>query len=328
MPRFSRRSVLRGTASTCAASAFSLPMLGKARAADFILKYANQSPASAPVNVRAREAADKIREESGGRVDIKIFPNNQLGSDADMISQLRSGAIDFMTETGALMENLVPTASINAVGFAFPDYAAVWKAMDGDLGAAVRKGFAKANLYAFAKVWDNGFRQITSGTKPINSPEDLKGFKIRVPVAPIQVALFKGLGAAAISLPLKEVYSSLQTHLADGQENALVLIDTFKFYEVQKYCSITKHQWDGFWMLSSMKRLSKSTGTPQRSSSELTRKNSTNPCAASSRSMGWYSMILTSSPFARRLKIQVITTNGKRSSVTKYGLLLNSTRAH
>jgi TRAP-type transport system periplasmic protein len=254
MSHTTRRRVLKSAAAAGAAAAFSVCAIGgRAAAAEFVLKYANQSPANAPVNIRSLEAANKIREETGGRVDIKIFPNNQLGSDADMISQLRTGAIDFMTETGALMESLVPSASVNAVGFAFADYDAVWRAMDGDLGKAVRASFAKSNLYAFEKVWDNGFRQITSGTKPINTPQDLKGFKIRVPVAPIQVALFRGLGASPVSLPLKEAYSSLQTHLADGQENALVLIDAFKFYEVQKYCSVTRHQWDGFWMLSSMR---------------------------------------------------------------------------
>jgi tripartite ATP-independent transporter DctP family solute receptor len=258
MARITRRRFAKSVAAVTAGSVFSInTWTSRARAAEFVFKYANQQPVTNPINIRAREAIKKISQETNGRVEIQIFPNNQLGSDTDMISQLRTGAIDFMTETGALMENLVPTASVNGVGFAFPNYAAVWKAMDGDLGAHVRAAFAKARLHCFEKMWDNGFRQTTSSIKPINTPADFKGFKIRVPVSPIQVSLFKGLGASPTSLPIKEVYSALQTRLADGQENALVLIEVFKFYEVQKYCSMTSHMWDGFWMLASGKSWSR-----------------------------------------------------------------------
>ena len=103
----------------------------------------------------------------------------------------------------------------------------------------------------FETVWDNGFRQITTSTKPIQTPEDLKNFKIRVPVVPLWVAMFKSLGAAPVSLPLSEAYLALQTKVADGQENPLPLIDSAKFYEVQKYCSLTNHAWDGFWFVAS-----------------------------------------------------------------------------
>jgi tripartite ATP-independent transporter DctP family solute receptor len=250
MARMTRRRFVKRLASTGVGSLFAINILtSRARGAEFVLKYANQQPVTNPINIRAKEAIEKIKQQTNGSVEIQIFPNNQLGSDTDMISQLRSGAIDFMTETGALMENLVPSGSINGVGFAFPDYPTVWKAMDGDLGTHVRAAFAKANLHCFEKIWDNGFRQITTGSKPINTPDDLTGFKIRVPVSPIQVSLFRSLGASPTSLPIKEVYSALQTRLADGQENALVLIEVFKFYEVQKYCSLTSHMWDGFWML-------------------------------------------------------------------------------
>jgi TRAP-type transport system periplasmic protein len=100
-------------------------------------------------------------------------------------------------------------------------------------------------------VWDNGFRQITSSTRPIKAPEDLANFKIRVPVVPLWVAMFSALGAAPVSIPLNEAYSALQTKIADGQENPLALIESAKFYEVQKFCSLTNHAWDGFWLISS-----------------------------------------------------------------------------
>ena len=193
--------------------------------------------------------AEAIRTETNGRFDLQIFPNNQLGSDTDMLSQIRSGGVEFFTLSGLILATLVPAASINGIGFAFPDYTTVWKAMDGDLGAYVRGEIAKANLVVMDKIWDNGFRQTTSSTKPINSPDDYKGFKIRVPVSPLWTSMFKAFDASPASINFSEVYSALQTKIVEGQENPLALISTAKLYEVQKYCSLTNHMWDGFWFL-------------------------------------------------------------------------------
>jgi tripartite ATP-independent transporter DctP family solute receptor len=182
-----------------------------------------------------------------------VFPNNQLGSDTDMLSQLRSGALEFFTLSGLILSTLVPVASINGVGFAFKDYSQVWPAMDGALGTLVRGEIAKRGLYAFAKVYDNGYRQITSANKPVKTPEDLSGFKIRVPASPLWTSMFKAFGASPTTINFNEVYTALQTHVVDGQENPLSLIDTAKLYEVQKYVAITNHMWDGFWFLANKK---------------------------------------------------------------------------
>ncbi len=99
------------------------------------------------------------------------------------------------------------------------------------------------------KIWDNGFRQTTSSTKPINGPDDFKGFKIRVPVSPLWTSMFKAFDAAPASINFSEVYSALQTKIVEGQENPLAIISTAKLYEVQKFCSLTNHMWDGFWFL-------------------------------------------------------------------------------
>ena len=99
------------------------------------------------------------------------------------------------------------------------------------------------------KIWDNGFRQITSSTREIKTPEDLKNFKIRVPPAPILTSLFKALDAGPSPINFNELYSSLQTKVVDGQENPLPIIATTRLYEVQKSCSLTGHVWDGYWIL-------------------------------------------------------------------------------
>jgi tripartite ATP-independent transporter DctP family solute receptor len=148
-----------------------------------------------------------------------------------------------------ILATLVPAASISGIGFAFPDYDTVWKAMDGGLGAHIRGEITKANLVVMDKIWDNGFRQTTSSTKPINGPDDLKGFKIRVPVSPLWTSMFRAFDAAPASINFSEVYSALQTKIVEGQENPLAIISTAKLYEVQKFCSLTNHMWDGFWFL-------------------------------------------------------------------------------
>ncbi|AWM86577.1 TRAP transporter substrate-binding protein [Microvirga sp. 17 mud 1-3] len=245
----SRRRLLSVGSTAFAGAVIGAPFIARAQQAEFTYKYANNLPETHPMNARAREMAAAIKAETNGRVDLQIFPNSQLGSDTDTLSQVRSGGVEFFTLSGLILSTLVPAASINGVGFAFPNYDAVWKAMDGELGAYVRAQIAKANLVAMDKIWDNGFRQTTSSTKPINTPDDLKGFKIRVPVSPLWTSMYKAFDAAPASINFNEVYSSLQTKVVEGQENPLAIVSTAKLYEVQKYCSLTNHMWDGFWFL-------------------------------------------------------------------------------
>jgi tripartite ATP-independent transporter DctP family solute receptor len=246
---FSRRTLLKASAATAVMGSVGAPFVARAQAAEFTYKYANNLPDSHPMNARAKEMAAAIKAETNGRFDLQIFPNNQLGSDTDMLSQIRSGGIEFFTLSGLILATLVPAASINGIGFAFPDYDTVWKAMDGDLGAYIRGEIAKANLVVMDKIWDNGFRETTSSSKPINGPDDFKGFKIRVPVSPLWTSMFKAFDAAPASINFSEVYSALQTKIVEGQENPLAIISTAKLYEVQKFCSLTNHMWDGFWFL-------------------------------------------------------------------------------
>lgn len=243
----SRRTFLGSAAALSAAAAIGMPRV--ARAAEYELKYANNLPLSHPLNIRAQQAAERVAAETKGQVEIKIFPNNQLGGDTDMLAQVRSGGVTFFTPSALVIATLVPVAAINAVGFAFADYDQVWKAMDGTVGTLVRNAIAKSGLYAFEKMWDNGFRQITTSNRPITTAKDMDGLKIRVPVSPLSISMFKALGAAPTSLQFSEVYSSLQTRIVDAQENPLPIIQVAKLYEVQKYCSLSNHIWDGYWFI-------------------------------------------------------------------------------
>ncbi|GJE44874.1 TRAP transporter substrate-binding protein [Methylobacterium soli] len=241
-----RHAVTLGAAAGISAA---LP-LRYARAAEFSFKWGTNVPEAHPLNVYGRKAAEALTQATNGRVELRLFPNNQLGGDADMLSQVRSGALECFSLSGVnVLSTMLPASAISGVGFAFKDYPMLWNAMDGKLGAWLRGQINKAGLVAMEKIWDNGFRQVTTSTRPIVKPEDFRGLKIRVPVSSLWTSLFQGLGASPTGLNFAEVYTALQTKVVDAQENPPAIIAASKFYEVQKYCSLTNHMWDGWWFL-------------------------------------------------------------------------------
>jgi TRAP-type transport system periplasmic protein len=239
-----RRDVLKQIAGVAATALVPGAAMAQGAGGNFNLKIAISLPENHPTSVALKDACAEIGKESKGRLTIHVYPNGQLGSDTDTVSQVRSGAIDFVCTAGTIWGNLVPVTSINTVAFAFPDYATVWKAMDGELGAHIRGSFDKVNLVAVGKVFDHGYRQTTTGAKQIKEFKDLSGMKIRVPASPMLTSLFKGLGTSPATVPIGELYTALQTKVVDGQENSLPTIDAIKAYEVQKYCAYTAHMWD------------------------------------------------------------------------------------
>lgn len=247
MNTYSRRHFAAlGAASAIATS---LP-LRHARAAEFSFKLGTNVPDSHPLNVYVRKAAEEIAQATDGRFELKVFANNQLGGDSDMFSQLRAGALECFTLSGVnVLSTLIPSAAIWGVGFAWKDYPTLWNALDGQFGTHLRSQITKAGLVVMDRIWDNGFRQVTNSVRPINSPADLQGLKMRVPVSALWTSLFKSLGASPTAINFAEVYSALQTKIVDGQENPPAIISAAKLYEVQKYCSLTNHMWDGWWFL-------------------------------------------------------------------------------
>jgi tripartite ATP-independent transporter DctP family solute receptor len=252
-PKFqlTRRQILAGASALPLFSIASRP----AHAAEFTYKFATGQDPSHPVNKRAQEAIDRIRTATGGRLEIKLFPANQLGSDTDLLSQIRNGGVEFFNQASVVLSTLVPAAGIINTGFAFHDYNEVWKAMDGPLGAYVRAQIEKVGLLTMSKPWDNGFRHVTTSSRPVKTPDDLKGMKLRVPAAPMLSSLFTALGASPTPINFNEVYSALQTRLVEGQENPLAIISSARLYEVQKYCSLTNHVWDAYWILGNRKAM-------------------------------------------------------------------------
>jgi TRAP-type transport system periplasmic protein len=243
-----RRFFLRTARAASGVAAFGI-LTRRGDAAEFTWRYANEMVPTHPMNVHLQQAAERIRQQSGGRMEIQIIPGSQLGGATDMLSQLRTGVIQLFNLSGVILSTVMPVASINGIGFSFKDYDQVWAAMDGALGAYVRSVIETSGIFAFDKMWDNGYRQVSSSTHPINTPEDFKDFKIRVPVSPLWTSMFRRFGATPMTINFSEVHSALKTKFVDGQENPLSLIEHNKFYEVQKYISLTNHMWDGFWTL-------------------------------------------------------------------------------
>jgi len=243
-----RQSLKLGAMSFCA------PFIAtRAFGAPITLRFGNELPVGSLLNVVLTQTSKKIADETNGEVQLQIFPAAQLGGGPELLSQLRSGALDFYSPSGAVLSTMMPVAAINNIGFVFSDMKRFWAAMDGELGELVRTTFEKSPLYLFEKPWDCGFRQITTSTKPVTQASDLVGLKLRVPPSPLYTSMFSALGAAPTPIPFAEAYTALQTKIVDGTELPLTTFYYAKLYEVQKYISLSRHMWDGWWSLSNRK---------------------------------------------------------------------------
>ena len=214
---------------------------GPARAAEFNFKLGHDKRADEPMGLRSAEAARRIKTESGGRVEITLFPANALGTDTATLSQVRANAVQMMIVSDGVIGNIVPIAAMENVAFAFANYKQAYDAMDGPFGANIRASIAAAGIIALDKVWVSGFKQIGTSTHPIVVPDDLRGQKIRVPPSPIEVAVMNAFGASAVPINSAELYTALQTRVVDGAALPFVTIEVQKFFEVLKYISETNH---------------------------------------------------------------------------------------
>jgi TRAP-type transport system periplasmic protein len=246
----SRRTALKALAVSGAALSSASPIFAQATKT---YKLGISLAQSHPTVLGLQAACAEVLAETKGQLVIEVFANSQLGSDADMVSQVRSGAIDFVATAGGVWANLIPVAGITGTPFAFPNLQTAFASVDGDLGAHVRGEFSKVNLAPVGAVWDHGFRHITTSAKTINTVQDLAGMKLRVPATPTLQVMFKAMGAAPTTIGIADVYTALQTKVVDGQENPFAIIEAFRFYEVQKYCALTGHAWECFWLASNLR---------------------------------------------------------------------------
>ena len=186
---------------------------------------------------------ENIERESGGAVKIALYPSSSLGSAGSMAQQLRDGALDFALVATDNLSGLEPLFAVGNVGFAFVDNATGYRAMDGPLGNLVRKRLLDLGIYAFDRVMGAGFTQVMNGVRPVGSPSDLAGLKLRTPTSRVIINMLQTLGGVPAPIDLAQVYTSLQTHLVDG---IIITLDGFEgahLYEVQKYVSLLNPAW-------------------------------------------------------------------------------------
>ena len=226
------------------------------QAADFKLRQFHNQPADSPLHKRLVEMWAAVKTETGGRVDVATFADNdQLpGSDPAALKMLVDGELDFFTLNGGLIGTVVPAVNVQGIPFAFRDEAQVYKAIDGDLGAHLAKEMAAKGIYAVPRAcFESGFRQITCSVRPIRTVDDLKGIKMRSPDTPVYVECWKALGATPVVFNFNKIYEALKTGEADAQDNPLNVAELLKLYEVQKYISLTNHMWSGFNLIANLK---------------------------------------------------------------------------
>jgi tripartite ATP-independent transporter DctP family solute receptor len=248
-----RMTRARFTATAATATFATIGVISsEARAAEFEYKFAHGSTTNFSFHVRMVQAFEAITKETKGRLVIKSFPNGVMGSEIANLGQIRNNTIQFNPIPAIALSTVVPNTAIDGIGFAFKDSAAVEAAYDGPAGEHIRQQIIGKGIYAFPTVMNLGMRVVTSSTRPIRTAADFNGFKIRTQPGQIAVDLFRSLGASPTPIVFPEIYLALQTHLVDGQETPFQTIDMAKFYEVQKFLSITNHQATIFWNIASM----------------------------------------------------------------------------
>lgn len=186
--------------------------------------------------------AKDVKEQTSGRVEIKIFPSSQLGSEKDMAEGLRMGTVDAGLIGGSSFQNLDPKFGIEELPYAFASHEAAYKVFDGFVGDELFKILDKKGIKGLS-WWENGFRHISNNKRSIQTPDDLKGVKIRVTPNKMRLDTFKTIGASPMPIAFGELYSALQQGVVDAQENPLSIFYSNAFFEVQKYVSLTQHIW-------------------------------------------------------------------------------------
>jgi tripartite ATP-independent transporter DctP family solute receptor len=206
-----------------------------------------------PVGEASRFFAKTVAEKTNGRINIDTFGNGVLGSEPEMQASVQAGFIDIMVGPTPNLVGVVPEFMIYDLPFFYKDFDAVDAVMDGEVGEQLFAQLEKATGIVGLAWWDNGFRHMTNGIRPVNTVEDMAGLNIRVIPNPLFLATWSALGTNPTPLPWPELYSALENGAVDAQETPYALIYTARFYEVQKHLAKTGHVYTPFVLLASQK---------------------------------------------------------------------------
>ena len=217
------------------------------------IKFAHAGSQTHPYSVGIEKLTPILERNSGGAIKLQVFCCAQLGSERELAESARLGTIQ-MTSVAAegALPAWVPELQVMGLPFLIRDRAHAYKVLDGPIG---QEFAAKLEAQGFHLLgwWELGFRNMTTRNKPVQTPDDLKGLKMRVQEAKVWLGLMRSLGAIPTPIPFGELYSALQQGVVDGQENPIVTITSMKFYEVQKQVGLTEHTYTALPILASKK---------------------------------------------------------------------------
>jgi tripartite ATP-independent transporter DctP family solute receptor len=240
--KWSRRALLAGSATAAI-------MVRPSLAAEYTFAQYHNQAAGGTLHKNLTAMWEAVRLETNGRVETTVYAeNNKLPrGDPDALKMLISGEIQFFTLMGGIIGTVVPVAEAQQLPFAFKSAAEAHQAIDGPLGRYIGQEMAAKGMHLFPVAgFDNGMRQVATIPRPIATPEDFAGMKIRVPPGQMMLDTFGAFGAQPITTPANLIYASLQTGKVEAQENPLAILQGFKLYELVKYVSMTNHMWSGF----------------------------------------------------------------------------------
>ncbi|WP_233246879.1 TRAP transporter substrate-binding protein [Limnohabitans sp. Rim8] len=205
-----------------------------------------------PQTMGARKFSEIVDKKSNGRIKITVYSSAQLGSDQQMQSALRGGTQEFTVPSTATLANLVKEFGVIGLPFSFSSERQADAVLDGPFGQGLMARLPERDLVGLA-FWENGFRNFTNSKRPIVKADDLTGLKVRTMQNNLYIDLFNGLGANAVPMPVNELFTALETHAVDAQENPFTVVHAQKFYDVQKYLSTTGHAYDALALIASKK---------------------------------------------------------------------------
>jgi len=214
-----------------------------------VIKFSHVVAENTPKGMAAQRFAREVQERTDGRVEVQVFPNSSLYADGEEMQALQEGAVQIIAPATSKLGGLFPYWQVMDLPYAFQNTDEVHQALDGPIGRKLTESLENQGFIALA-FWDNGFKQLTNNMRPIVTPEDLQGLRFRVMMnSSVLQEQFRMLGARSTPLPFNDVYRYLEKNQLIGQENTISNIYSKKFYQVQKYMTITNHGYLGYVVL-------------------------------------------------------------------------------
>ncbi len=215
-------------------------------------RFGTSLPDSHPQTLGARKFAELVEAKTAGRIKVAVYSAGQLGSDLQMQAALQGGTQEFAAPSTATLAGLVKDFGVLGLPFSFASEKEADAVLDGPFGRKLLARLPDRGLVGLA-FWENGFRNVTNNKRPIVRAEDIAGLKVRTMQNSLYIDMFGGLGANAVPMSVTELFTALESHAVDAQENPYTVVHAQKFYDVQKYLSTTGHAYDALALIASKK---------------------------------------------------------------------------